>query len=98
MKFHFSQNWVGQMLQSLRILVKHILLDLGSREAIAEAKLEIVEGLPEDGLLIYPGNEPLLAREISKMTHLRHRLSVKRSKMMYIQISSNLVKMEAHLL
>lgn len=34
--------------------------DLGSREGIAEAKFEITEGLQDDGLLIYDGDEPLL--------------------------------------
>lgn len=33
---------------------------LGSREAIAAAKLEILAGLSEDGLLVYQGDEPLL--------------------------------------
>ena len=36
------------------------LQDLGSREAIAEAKLEIVQGLQDDGLLIYMGDETIL--------------------------------------
>ncbi|MBE6638391.1 MAG: UDP-N-acetylmuramoyl-tripeptide--D-alanyl-D-alanine ligase [Ruminococcaceae bacterium] len=34
--------------------------NLGSREAICEAKLEILEGLPEDGSVILNGDEPLL--------------------------------------
>lgn len=38
---------------------------LGSREAIAEAKLEIVEGMKQ-GTLIYPGEEPLLKTRIEK--------------------------------
>lgn len=33
---------------------------LGSRANIAKAKLEILKGLKEDGLFIYPANEPLL--------------------------------------
>lgn len=37
------------------------LLQLGSRKEIARAKLEIVEGLKPGGLLIYNGDEPLLA-------------------------------------
>ena len=40
------------------------LLDLGSREAIAEAKLEIVSGLKEEGLLVYNGDEPLLQERL----------------------------------
>ncbi|MFS1513474.1 UDP-N-acetylmuramoyl-tripeptide--D-alanyl-D-alanine ligase [Chengkuizengella sp. SCS-71B] len=36
------------------------LLQLGSREEIAKAKLEIINGLKQDGLFIYPGDEPLL--------------------------------------
>lgn len=41
------------------------LLDLGSREAIAEAKLEITSGLKESGLIIYHGDEPLLQEKLS---------------------------------
>ncbi|WP_025692140.1 UDP-N-acetylmuramoyl-tripeptide--D-alanyl-D-alanine ligase [Paenibacillus zanthoxyli] len=37
------------------------LLQLGSRKEIARAKLEITEGLKPGGLLIYNGDEPLLA-------------------------------------
>lgn len=37
---------------------------LGSREAISEAKLEIVEGMKQ-GTLIYPGEEPLLKTRIA---------------------------------
>lgn len=36
------------------------LLHLGSRQGIAEAKLEILEGLKEKGLIVYFGDEPLL--------------------------------------
>src|SRR5690606_15822927 len=34
--------------------------DLGSREGIAKAKFEIIDGLQEDGKLFYDGDEPLL--------------------------------------
>jgi UDP-N-acetylmuramoyl-tripeptide--D-alanyl-D-alanine ligase len=44
------------------------LLDLGSRDEIAEAKLEIVSGLQEEGLLIYNGDEPLLTSRVGKMS------------------------------
>jgi UDP-N-acetylmuramoyl-tripeptide--D-alanyl-D-alanine ligase len=37
------------------------LMDLGSREGIAEAKLEIAVGLKDGGLLVYDGDEPLLS-------------------------------------
>ncbi|HEY2421051.1 MAG TPA: UDP-N-acetylmuramoyl-tripeptide--D-alanyl-D-alanine ligase, partial [Neobacillus sp.] len=40
------------------------LLDLGSREAIAEAKLEILQGLKEGGLAVLNGDEPLLMDRI----------------------------------
>lgn len=40
------------------------LQDLGSREGIAEAKLEIVNGLQENGLVIYYGDEPLLDEKL----------------------------------
>ena len=40
------------------------LLDLGSREAIADAKLEIIEGLQENGLIIFHGDEPLLQKRM----------------------------------
>lgn len=45
------------------------LMQLGSREGIAEAKLEIVSGLRQDGLLIYNGDEPLLANKIAERQH-----------------------------
>ncbi len=38
------------------------LLQLGSRENIAKAKMEIAEGLKPDGLLVIDGDEPLLGR------------------------------------
>lgn len=38
---------------------------LGSREAIAEAKLEIIEGM-QGGTLIYSGDEPLLKAKVGK--------------------------------
>ena len=34
--------------------------NLGSREAIRDAKLEIIKGMKEDGILILNGDEPLL--------------------------------------
>lgn len=37
---------------------------LGSREGIADAKLEILEGMPEEGTLIIHGDEPLLTERI----------------------------------
>ncbi|MFK9092643.1 UDP-N-acetylmuramoyl-tripeptide--D-alanyl-D-alanine ligase [Bacillus salipaludis] len=40
------------------------LLDLGSREGIAEAKLEILKGLREEGLAVLHGDEPLLMERI----------------------------------
>ncbi|MGM9923027.1 MAG: UDP-N-acetylmuramoyl-tripeptide--D-alanyl-D-alanine ligase [Bacillus sp. (in: firmicutes)] len=42
------------------------LLDLGSREGIAEAKLEITTGLREGGVIIYHGDEPLLASKLAE--------------------------------
>lgn len=40
------------------------LLDLGSREGIADAKLEILQGLKEGGLAVLHGDEPLLMERI----------------------------------
>jgi UDP-N-acetylmuramoyl-tripeptide--D-alanyl-D-alanine ligase len=40
------------------------LQDLGSREGIAEAKLEITHGLQEKGLIVYLGDEPLLQERL----------------------------------
>lgn len=47
------------------------LLDLGSRGAIATAKLEIVEGLKENGTLIYHGDEPLLTEKVKQLTSVQ---------------------------
>ncbi|MEI5909386.1 UDP-N-acetylmuramoyl-tripeptide--D-alanyl-D-alanine ligase [Bacillus spongiae] len=44
------------------------LQDLGSREGIAQAKLEIIEGLTESGLLVYFGEEPLLVERIRSLS------------------------------
>lgn len=41
---------------------------LGSRQGIAEAKMEIVTGLKENGTLIVPSNEPLLKPILEKVT------------------------------
>lgn len=41
------------------------LLNLGSREEIAKAKLEIIEGLVSGGTLIYYGDEPLLKDKVA---------------------------------
>ena len=40
--------------------------DLGSREGIAQAKFEIIDGLQEDGTLFYDGDEPLLNTLVSE--------------------------------
>jgi UDP-N-acetylmuramoyl-tripeptide--D-alanyl-D-alanine ligase len=43
------------------------LLQLGSRDEIAKAKLEILAGLRENGLFIYNGDEPLIERWLPEM-------------------------------
>lgn len=43
------------------------LLDLGSREGIADAKMEIVEGLKDNGTFIYHGDEPLLLERVAQL-------------------------------
>ncbi|MGN7894630.1 UDP-N-acetylmuramoyl-tripeptide--D-alanyl-D-alanine ligase [Bacillus sp. 22475] len=40
---------------------------LGSREEIAEAKFEIVDGLNDGGLFLYNGDEPLLSQNINML-------------------------------
>jgi UDP-N-acetylmuramoyl-tripeptide--D-alanyl-D-alanine ligase len=42
------------------------LLDLGSREGIAEAKLEILNGLKDEGKIVYFGDEPLLKEKLDQ--------------------------------
>ncbi|MGX7108940.1 UDP-N-acetylmuramoyl-tripeptide--D-alanyl-D-alanine ligase [Facklamia miroungae] len=39
---------------------------LGSRQGIAQAKLEILDGLASNGIFLYPGNEPLIKSELKK--------------------------------
>lgn len=43
------------------------LMQLKSRERIAQAKLEILAGMPADGLLIYNGDEPLIIQTLESM-------------------------------
>lgn len=47
------------------------LLQLGSRLEIARAKLEILSGMKDGGLLIYPGNEPLVTEVLSESTTVK---------------------------
>jgi UDP-N-acetylmuramoyl-tripeptide--D-alanyl-D-alanine ligase len=47
------------------------LQDLGSRDEIAEAKLEITAGLKENGALIYFGDEPLLKQRVLRNEHIK---------------------------
>ena len=51
------------------------ILTLGSREAIADAKLEIVMNLKEQEMLIYNGDEPLLKERIHALPNLNSSLS-----------------------
>ncbi|MDQ0416383.1 UDP-N-acetylmuramoyl-tripeptide--D-alanyl-D-alanine ligase [Croceifilum oryzae] len=47
---------------------------LGSREGIAEAKLEILDGLQQDGTLIYDGDEPLLTEKVRQIPQTQVRV------------------------
>ncbi|KRL06229.1 UDP-N-acetylmuramoyl-tripeptide--D-alanyl-D-alanine ligase [Liquorilactobacillus oeni] len=40
----------------------------GTRDKIADAKMEITHGLKEDGVLIFNGDEPLLTQRVKKLT------------------------------
>ncbi|MBR3692194.1 MAG: UDP-N-acetylmuramoyl-tripeptide--D-alanyl-D-alanine ligase [Clostridia bacterium] len=42
--------------------------NLGSREAIRDAKLEVIEGMPETGSVILNGDEPLLLEKIPEIS------------------------------
>ncbi|MCH7323643.1 UDP-N-acetylmuramoyl-tripeptide--D-alanyl-D-alanine ligase [Solibacillus sp. MA9] len=44
--------------------------DLGSREGIAQAKFEIIQGLDDNGVLFFDGDEPLLQNLITKQPTL----------------------------
>ena len=44
--------------------------DLGSRVGIAKAKFEIIQGLQEDGILFYDGDEPLLQELVAQEENL----------------------------
>ena len=45
--------------------------DLGSREGIAKAKFEIIQGMQEDGVLFYDGDEPLLRQLVKQEVNLQ---------------------------
>lgn len=45
---------------------------LGSREGIAQAKLEILHGLVENGVFIYPANEPLIESEMPEVERMMY--------------------------
>ena len=44
--------------------------DLGSREGIAKAKFEIIQGMQEEGILFYDGDEPLLQNLVEQKENL----------------------------
>ncbi|TMV51604.1 UDP-N-acetylmuramoyl-tripeptide--D-alanyl-D-alanine ligase [Paenibacillus mesophilus] len=46
------------------------LSSLGSREQIAAAKMEIVRGMKDDAVLVYNGDEPLLAQQLAALQPL----------------------------
>ncbi|MCZ2260410.1 UDP-N-acetylmuramoyl-tripeptide--D-alanyl-D-alanine ligase [Sporosarcina sp. G11-34] len=45
--------------------------DLGSREGIAQAKLEIIDGLATNGQLFYDGDEVLLRKLLNQVEHVQ---------------------------
>lgn len=47
---------------------------LGSREGITQAKLEIKEGLKDEGIIVFDGDEPLLINELTKDPHKQIRV------------------------
>ncbi|SDY60735.1 UDP-N-acetylmuramoyl-tripeptide--D-alanyl-D-alanine ligase [Thermoactinomyces sp. DSM 45892] len=49
----------------------------GSREGIADAKLEIIDGLSSNGTLIYDGDESLLAEKVRKIPQTQIRIGWK---------------------
>lgn len=51
------------------------LQELGSREGIAQAKLEILSGLKKNGLFVYHGDEPLLASRVPNLPLPEHVLT-----------------------
>ncbi|BDG33761.1 UDP-N-acetylmuramoyl-tripeptide--D-alanyl-D-alanine ligase [Parageobacillus thermoglucosidasius] len=51
------------------------LQELGSREGIAQAKLEILSGLKKNGLFVYNGDEPLLASRVAHLPLPEHVLT-----------------------
>jgi len=57
-------EFLSQLAEPDTVVITNIgeshLEQLGSREEIARAKLEIITGLKRNGLFIYPGDEPLL--------------------------------------
>ncbi|MGG0717842.1 UDP-N-acetylmuramoyl-tripeptide--D-alanyl-D-alanine ligase [Robertmurraya massiliosenegalensis] len=57
-------EFLTKLARPIAVIITNIgeahLQDLGSRERIADAKLEIVKGLMDGGLIVYHGDEPLL--------------------------------------
>lgn len=45
---------------------------LGSRAGIAQAKLEILHGLTDNGVFIFPGNEPLIESEMPEVERMMY--------------------------
>ncbi len=50
---------------------------LGSREGICKAKLEVLEGMPKDGIAVFCGDEPLLWEKRKKVGHKVYTYGIK---------------------
>lgn len=57
-------SFLSKLAQPDYVIITNIgeahMLDLGSREGIARAKFEVIDGLADKGMLFYDGDEPLL--------------------------------------
>ncbi len=63
--------------------------NLGSRAGILKAKMELLEGMTSDGILILNGDEPLL-------WHLKDELTAKMKKVIYFGITNQECNLVAH--
>lgn len=68
---HFGEiDFLSRLARPDAVIITNIgdahLQELGSREGICQAKMEILNGLKEGGLFVYLGDEPLIENELAK--------------------------------
>ncbi|KRM58948.1 hypothetical protein C5L31_000704 [Secundilactobacillus malefermentans] len=70
-QLEFLSNLVQPDLTVITMIGEAHIEFFGTRDKIADAKMEIIDGLKEDGVFIYDGDEPLLTERAKSVSQLQ---------------------------